>query len=591
MNSRKERRQCPREDLPTPEVGIVYPEYKKKEDESTIGDEPDTLLVNVLNRSEDGLLLESCLELKVDSSLDIQIHLPHEELWQAFRGQVKWVHKNPDRKDHYLLGIKSQPATIRLEGPRDKGAAKKKRMVLSDLGFLIQIPLFDCISEEAKCPLLNSLTPKHLQVGERLILQGDEGDTFYIIQHGSCVVNLEKEGTIHPIARRREGDIVGEMAILTGERRRAHVDAETDMKVWSISRGQFDGLCEGYPDLRNFLTELITRRFSAEKMTADRTVGKYVIHEIIGRGGYSVVYRGIHESLNMPVAIKMLNHDMAMEPDFSEKFQNEAKIIARLNHENIIKVYDIEDLYRTIFIIMEYLDGEPLDHSLEKMRRLPLSRVLDVLLQVGAGLAYAHEHGIVHQDIKPGNIFIQPDNRAIIVDFGLAVSPGTVDDLCWPGSVFYASPEQIEGEPVDERSDIYSLGITAFEMITGQRPFPGDNAAKAMQYHVNEDVPDPRTLIPDLPDELSNFVIHATRRDPAARYESVSQILHDLKPLAEKMGLESQSHLREPGKMMSLFVFYHDHNQLALKRLVEDFNNELKQVGATLRAADFKDVQ
>lgn len=324
-------------------------------------------------------------------------------------------------------------------------------------------------------------------------------------------------------------------------------------------------------------------------MTADRTVGKYVINEIIGKGGWSIVYKGIHAGLNMPVAIKMLNHDMAMRPEFTERFKNEAKIIAKLNHENIVKVYDIEEVYRTIFIIMEYLDGVSLKFILEKMPRLPLPRVLDILLQVCAGLSYAHQHSIIHQDIKPDNIFIQPDDRAKIVDFGLACIPGAIEDLGWPGSVFYTSPEQIEGDPVSERTDIYSLGIAAYEMITGQRPFPEDNVAKVMNFHLNEDTPDPRTLIPDLPEELSNFLIRATRRDPAARYQSISQILHALKPLAEKMGLESRSQLREQRKMMSLFLFYQDQHQLALNRLVEDFSNELKKIGAVVRAADFKD--
>ncbi|KPK29345.1 MAG: hypothetical protein AMK69_06915 [Nitrospira bacterium SG8_3] len=325
-------------------------------------------------------------------------------------------------------------------------------------------------------------------------------------------------------------------------------------------------------------------------MTADRTIGKYVITEILGRGGYSNVYRGTHASLNMPVAIKMLNHDMAMDPEFSEKFRNEAKTIARLNHENIIKVYDIEELYRTIFIIMEFLEGVPLDYVMEKMERLPPRRVLDIVLQLCAGLAYAHENGIVHQDIKPGNIFIQPDYRAKIVDFGLAVRPGTVDDLCWPGSVLYAPPEKIQGDPVDERSDIYALGITTYEMVTGQRPFVGNDPSEVMSLHVNKDVPDPRRSIPDLPEELSHFILRATKRDPSERYDNVPQILNELQPLAQQMGLMRHLQVKEQRKMMSLFLFYQDEHQLTLKRLVEEFTNELKKIGADIRAADFKDI-
>jgi serine/threonine protein kinase len=589
MKKRKERRQHPREVLATPHVGMVYPRSKKKEGEATEAG-PDTLLVNVINKSEGGLLLESCFRFRKGSSFDIQMRLPNEQVWQAFRGKVVWGRESPDKKEYHLLGVKFHPAKGPSELPMDKTAVLRKRMYPRDLEFLMRVSLFDCLAQEARCPLLNSMTPKQVEAGERFISQGDEGNTLYLIQDGTCVVNLEKDGITHPIARRREGDLIGEMAIFTGEPRRAHVDAETHMKLWSINRDQFDTMCETYPDLRRFLTDLITRRFSSERMTADRTIGKYVITEILGRGGYSNVYRGTHASLNMPVAIKMLNHDMAMDPEFSEKFRNEAKTIARLNHENIIKVYDIEELYRTIFIIMEYLEGVPLDFVLEKMERLPPPRALDILLQVCAGLAYAHENGVVHQDIKPGNIFIQPDYRAKIVDFGLAVRPGTVDDLCWPGSVLYAPPEKIQGDPVDERSDMYALGITTYEMLTGQRPFAEDDPARVMSLHVNKDVPDPCSFIPDLPEELSDFVLRATKKNPSERYENVPQILYELQPLAQKMGLTRHLQVKEQRKMMSLFLFYQDEHQLTLKRLVEDFTNELKKIGADIRAADFKDI-
>ncbi len=301
-------------------------------------------------------------------------------------------------------------------------------------------------------------------------------------------------------------------------------------------KAQFDAPREDCPDLQNFLTDLVTHRFSKESVTADRTVGKYVVNEIIAEGGWSIVYKGTHKTLNMPVAIKMLKHDMAMDPDFSERFRYEAKTIARLKHENIVRIYDIEELCRTIFIIMEYLEGSPLDHILEKMPKLPLSRALAILLQVCAALGYAHKRGIVHQDIKPGNIFIQANDRTKIVDFGLACPRGAWDPNL-PGTLFYMAPEQIEGESVDERTDIYCLGITAFEMITGQRPFPKDEITKVMDLHLHEDVPDARTLIPDLPDELHSFIMRATQRNPAARHRSMSQALHDLEPLAEKMGL------------------------------------------------------
>jgi serine/threonine protein kinase len=588
MNPRKERRRWQRETLETPEIGIVYPQYDDEAKDITPEDRPDTLLVQVLNRSEGGLLLESPVRFN-GSLLDIWIRLAREQVWMALKGKATRADKSKDRKNYYLLGVEFQPETLRKELPMRGVRVGEKRMYPSDVEFFMQTPLFDAISDEAKCPLLNCMTPSRFQKGERFIRQGDEGDIFYIVQEGSCVAHVEKDGKEHPISRLRAGDIIGEIALLTGEPRTAHVDAETDVKLWGISRAQFDPMCKESPDVRNFLSELVSNRLSSERLTAERTVGKYVVNEIIGRGGWSIVYGGIHSRLKMPVAIKMLKHDMAMDPDFSEKFRYEAKTIAHLNHENIIKVYDIEELYRTIFIITEYLEGVPLDSVLEKMPRLPVSRALSIILQVCAGLEYAHGQGIIHQDIKPANIYIQQDNRAKILDFGLACPPGTIDCEL-PGSVFYMSPEQIEGERIDERTDLYALGLTSYEMITGQRPYPEDNISKIMDLHLNENVPDPRKLVPDLPDEICNFVLRATQRDPAARHKSISQAVKDIEPLAKKMGVRLQPRFREQRKMMSLFLFYEDQHELVLRRLVEDFSGELDKVGAELRAAEFKDV-
>jgi CRP-like cAMP-binding protein/Tfp pilus assembly protein PilZ len=589
MKRKKERRRHLRELLPTPELCIVYPRYDKVGKDTDHEDECDTLLVYILNMSKGGILLESSKKFKTGSLLDMRLQLAHEKAWMAYTGEVVWGDNSPIKSGHHLLGIKFKESTLPEELPTSREPAVKKRMYPSDLEFLMETTLFDAISEEAKCPLLNVMTPRHVKAGQRIISQGDKGDSFYVIQKGSCLVNLEKEGTHHPIARLRVGDIVGEMAILTGECRVANVDTEKNMTLWSVSRTDFDMLCEEYPDLRNFLSELVTYRFSTERMTADRIVGKYLINEIMDRGGWSIVYRGNHTRLNMPVAIKMLKHDMAMDPIFSEKFRKEAKTIAQLNHQNIVRVYDIEELYRTIFIIMEYLDGVPLDHILERIQRLPLSRALDILMQTCAGLAYAHEHGIVHQDIKPANIFVQPDDQVKIVDFGLACSPGDID-CSLRGTIFYASPEAIDGEPVDERADIYALGITAFEMITGHRPFPEDNITKMINSRLNDDIPDPRTFIPDLPDELYKFIIRATQRNPADRYKNISQPLLDLEPLAGKLDIKRQPPLREHRNVMSLFLFYQDQHELVLKHLVEKFSLELKEIGAELRAAKFKDL-
>jgi tRNA A-37 threonylcarbamoyl transferase component Bud32 len=466
---------------------------------------------------------------------------------------------------------------------------QRNKMSRADLKFLLNTKFLRSIPEESIGPLLDNLTFRHFSAGERFITQGDEGESLYIIRRGSCVINLEKDNMLHPMARLREGDIVGEMAVLTGERRSSHVDAESDIDLWSLGRAHFDNLSREYPDLRIFLTEIVTDRLSSSKLTAFRTVGKYVIRDVMGQGAWSVVYKGVHAKLNFPVAIKMMKHNMAMDEEFLRKFQNEAAIIARLNHPNIVKVYDIEELYRTVFIIMEYLEGYSLGYLLEHMPRRPLAQILGVLLQICSGLEYAHKKGIIHQDIKPENVFIQPDGQARIVDFGLATPAGSMDmDL--PGTIFYMAPEQIQGEPVDERTDIYSLGITAYEMVTGKRPFPEDDLGKLMDYHIREDAPDPRLLVPDLPDELANFILRSTRKNPEERPRTVTEGVEQLRPLTEKLGIKFHARERKRGKMMGLFLFYQDEHQLALNRLIDNFTGEIDKIGATVRLTHLDNI-
>ena len=278
------------------------------------------------------------------------------------------------------------------------------------------------------------------------------------------------------------------MAVLTGEPRNAHVEAETDMDLWGLTKDQFDALSEEQPDLGDFLTELVAHRFATSRTTADRVIGKYLITDIIGQGGYSIVYKGRHLDLEMPVAIKMMKHDMAMDPDFIHNFRQEAKTVASLNHPHIVQVYDFEERYRTLFIITEYLEGIPLDSLLEKVGRLPAHQVVGFLLQIATGLSYAHEKGLVHLDIKPANIFLLSNDRIKILDFGLACPPGS-EGLCGLGTLHYVSPEQIEGETVDGRADLYSLGIMTFELLTGVRPFPEEDPSTLMAAHLTRAAP------------------------------------------------------------------------------------------------------
>jgi serine/threonine protein kinase len=360
------------------------------------------------------------------------------------------------------------------------------------------------------------------------------------------------------------------------------------MQLWCLTKAQFDRISKDFPDLRSFLTDLVTKWFETRAVTAERRIAKYILTDIIGKGGYSIVYRGLHEALNMQVAIKMMKHDMAMETSFIKNFRQEAKTIAKFDHENIVKVYDIEERFQTLFIVMEHLEGMSLRKVLQKMLKLSAKQIVNYLLQVCAGLEYAHEHGIVHQDIKPGNIFILPDEKIKILDFGLACPCGSENLLT--GTPFYMSPEQIDCLPVDERTDIYGLGITAYEMLTGQRPFPEEDAWAVMDMHINMDIPNPASMVPDIPDGLCNFILKACTRNLTERYQNMAEVIADLNSLAEELGLNHGGVISPNRKMATLFLLYRDEHRHILNEEMEKFCSKMQEMGVACKAADFKEI-
>ncbi|MFC1834591.1 protein kinase [Thermodesulfobacteriota bacterium] len=460
---------------------------------------------------------------------------------------------------------------------------------IEDLEFLMQTELLRATPDDYKKSLLQSMRRINLTAGDRLIRQGDMGNEFYLIQEGSCIVSLEKNSRLHPVARRKVGEIVGELSVITGENRSAHADAESRMTLWRVEKQSLDDICQDCPDLLEFLTEIATERLCSRKITAERSIGNYKISDVVAEGGWSIVYKGAHSFLNLPVAVKMLKHSMALDTDFFAQFQNEAKVIAQLNHENIVKVFDIEHVYRTIFIIMEFLEGTTVKGVLRTELRIPFSRIIRVLGQVSQGLHYAHEQGIVHQDVKPSNLFIMEDDQVKIVDFGLASPIGCCSDE-FPGTPYYMAPEQIEGEQVDPRTDIYSLGITAFEMVTGRKPYPED-ICEVLKCHVTEPIPDPRTINPDVPEDFVQFIRRCTQKAPAARYQNMAQVIEALGSMAtDEAPPESPPTLAKKRRMMSLFMFYEDEQFLELNRLLDNFSRDLKKLGAQLRVADFEDI-
>ena len=237
---------------------------------------------------------------------------------------------------------------------------------------------------------------------------------------------------------------------------------------------------------------------------------------------------------------------------------------------------------------MEHLEGMPLRKVLQEIIKLTPKQVVNYLIQICSGLAYAHEQGVVHQDIKPGNIFIQPDDKVKILDFGLACPCGS--ESFFTGTPFYMSPEQIECIPVDERTDIYGLGITAYEMLTGQRPYPEKDAWAVMDMHVNIDIPNPASLVPEIPDGLGNFIMKACARSQDQRYQNITEVISDLKSLADKIGLIRSAVSSPNQKVLKLLLHYRDENRNILNREMEKFISKVQKIGVACKTIDFEEI-
>jgi hypothetical protein len=286
---------------------------------------------------------------------------------------------------------------------------------------------------------------------------------------------------------------------------------------------------------------------------------RYELGPVLGNGGMARVHEGLDRQLKRPVAVKVLSSPFDRDKEFVERFRREAHAAARLNHPNIVAVYDSGSDDGTHYIVTELVEGETLADLQQREGALPPERVVEIARQVCHALEAAHEKGVVHRDVKPGNVMITPQGRVKVVDFGIARAAGaesvTRTGLVM-GSASYLSPEQARGEPGDERSDIYSLGCVLYQMLTGRPPFVAENPISALYQHVNEPVEPPSSTRP-VPAALEKVVLHALEKEPAKRFGSVPEMEGALEaalesddtktmPLPVAAGAESVGELTAP---------------------------------------------
>jgi serine/threonine protein kinase len=440
--------------------------------------------------------------------------------------------------------------------------------------------IFKDYSDELLAELSRVVLEKEFEENEIIFREGDEGDSLYLVTEGEIAIKraLEKPGDEEKtIAFIEKGNFFGEMALFDKQPRSGSAYAVKRSKVLILKKEDFFNLQKKDPNTA--MTTLITiNRVMAERLRKTSKsflssfefgnvlsairgfikgvggaeekadikgsgFGRYQITGELGRGSMGVVYRSYDPQIGRPVALKVLRQDRVTSEAFVLRFLREGKAIGRLSHPNIVSIYDIGQGQGTIYLAMEFIEGETLNQVMEK-KGLGLKEIVSLGIQAAETLDYAHQKGIVHRDIKPGNLILQSAHQIKITDFGIA----HLEDPSMPqqtqageilGTPAYMSPEQVLSQPVDGRSDLFSLGIVLYELTTGARPFKGENMAAIFNAITQEDPIEPSKINPAISVGLSQIIMKCLRKKPEDRFdrgrslaEALKHILLELDPAA-----------------------------------------------------------
>ena len=271
---------------------------------------------------------------------------------------------------------------------------------------------------------------------------------------------------------------------------------------------------------------------------------RYQLQQTIGTGGMATVYLARDLMLERPVAVKLLRQALSTNPAFRKRFQQEARSAANLSHPNIVTVHDFGYDKSRLFIVMENVPGQNLKEIIREVGRFSIDEALPIIIQACAGIGYAHRAGLVHCDIKPHNILVTPDQRVKVTDFGIAralssIHPDEHSDTVW-GSPQYFSPEQASGFAPSPASDVYSLGVILYEMLTGRLPFESDDPAELARMHREAKPTSPRQIIPSIPVELEQIILKVLSKEPTARYRTTDQLGRILESFLHNNGLPGE---------------------------------------------------
>lgn len=411
---------------------------------------------------------------------------------------------------------------------------------------LRSVPLFAAMPAADLVAIWRCLQELQVPAGAVLCRYGDPGDQFYVVQAGTLAVQLGLGPTSVPIRRIGPGDVVGEMALLTGAPRSADVVVVEDAVLWALDRHDFDAVLSGSRSLLQAFNRALCERVAQLTLLLEQRLagrgsdpaglrfGPYVVVEQLGVGGMAAVYSAVHVATDAAVALKVLPAGWGAAPEFRERLAREAAMLRRIDHPNVIRILEVGEVEARLgggcYLAMEWLP-QALDRVLRAQYPEPLAPATALRLArgVAVGLAAAHAAGVVHRDVKPSNILLRADGAPVLTDFGLATALAGVQTAqrLTPSNVIvgtadYLAPEHIAGVATDGRTDIYSLGVVLYEMLAGYVPFAGHDPMETLRMHLDEPPP---PLPPTVPPAARTVVDRALQKRPEDRFISAIALL------------------------------------------------------------------
>jgi tRNA A-37 threonylcarbamoyl transferase component Bud32 len=370
--------------------------------------------------------------------------------------------------------------------------------------------------------------------GDLIIRQGQQGDSLFVMIDGEARVLVRGyDGTVRTIATLSRPAVAGEMSLITQEPATADVVATTEVRVLVLSADDFDALAAKNPELTIVMTNLVADRLG--RALFDGLGGKilngYRVLGCVGRGGMAVVYEATELATGERVALKMMSHRLVYQPGATSRFEREARIVQPLEHDNIARMKGHFPAFRTEFIVMEFCEGATLGDLLSRHGAFPEDQAKRVLGQLATALQFVHERGVVHRDLKPGNVMLTPSGRVKLMDFGLAKEDknlsedtATMTDTVL-GTPLYMSPGQMTGEESGPPIDVYSFACIAYELVAGKPFHEGRTARGLLQDKLTRRVPPAHEIGPGLSPELHDLLVKGLEIEPANRLDSLAAVV------------------------------------------------------------------